>query len=171
MISSRLSFYKRGLFPQFARFFLVGKRSSPFFLNPGTRSFGVSPFSRTADSSASAKGTTLQTTNPKLHADGKLIFSRSEVAKHFTDTDCWIIIHDKVYNVTIWLDFHPGGKKILLERGGQDATFYFQQRFHSYQAREIMKDFHIGYCFEKKRYDLYTDAQVDPQLPISRIDD
>ena len=34
----------------------------------------------------------------------KQVYSRSEVARHSTRDDCWIIIGGKVYDVTNWLD-------------------------------------------------------------------
>ena len=45
-----------------------------------------------------------------------------EVAKHNTDADCWIIIHNKVYDVTKFLHDHPGGPESILEFKGRDAT-------------------------------------------------
>ena len=49
----------------------------------------------------------------------------SEVRKHNTDTDCWMVIRGKVYNVTRYLDFHPGGKPELMRGAGRDATRLF----------------------------------------------
>ena len=32
-----------------------------------------------------------------------------ELAKHNKKNDCWLAIYDKVYNVTPYMKFHPGG--------------------------------------------------------------
>ncbi|TFK23141.1 cytochrome b2 [Coprinopsis marcescibilis] len=50
------------------------------------------------------------------------ILSGKEVAKHNSRESCWIIVHGKVYDVTDFLDDHPGGSKIILKYAGKDAT-------------------------------------------------
>ncbi|KAI5778292.1 FMN-dependent dehydrogenase-domain-containing protein [Geopyxis carbonaria] len=45
-----------------------------------------------------------------------------EVAKHNSRDSCWVIIHNNVYDVTDFLDEHPGGANIILRYGGKDAT-------------------------------------------------
>lgn len=35
-------------------------------------------------------------------------FSLEELQKHTSERDCWLAIHGKVYNVTEFLDEHPG---------------------------------------------------------------
>lgn len=49
------------------------------------------------------------------------LYTKEEVAKHNTTDDAWVIVKDKVYDVTNWAYKHPGGRVILYYRG-QDAT-------------------------------------------------
>jgi cytochrome b involved in lipid metabolism len=42
-----------------------------------------------------------------------MTFTIDQVAKHSKPGDNWIIIHGNVYNVTNFLNEHPGGKRVL----------------------------------------------------------
>ncbi len=57
-------------------------------------------------------------------------FTVEQVAAHNKDGDVWIVVHDKVYDLSKFLDKHPGGKKVLLKVAGQNASKQFDQ-FHS----------------------------------------
>lgn len=48
-----------------------------------------------------------------------------EVKKHGSKQDCWVIIHGKAYNVTDFMNEHPGGSGIILKYAGKDATKAF----------------------------------------------
>ncbi len=47
------------------------------------------------------------------------IITLAEVAKHNTRNDMWMAVHGKVYDLTEYLDNHPGGPEIMLEHGGE----------------------------------------------------
>lgn len=41
-----------------------------------------------------------------------------ECQKHTTEDSCWLVIHGKVYDVTKFLDEHPGGYDIIITNTG-----------------------------------------------------
>jgi cytochrome b involved in lipid metabolism len=77
------------------------------------------------------------------------IYTKEEVIEHKTINDCWIIIKNKVYNITDYLTIHPGGKNILLQCAGKDCTEYFNSINHSKKANIELKKYYIGELFNK----------------------
>jgi len=71
-------------------------------------------------------------------------YSMKEVAEHDRRESCWIVLHDNVYDITAWLEEHPGGEDILLENAGKDATEEFETTGHSTDARTLMQEYLIG---------------------------
>lgn len=49
-------------------------------------------------------------------------YELSEVAAHNTREDLWMVIEGKVYDVTKFLDEHPGGEEVMIEQGGKLIT-------------------------------------------------
>jgi cytochrome b involved in lipid metabolism len=46
-----------------------------------------------------------------------------EVKAHAAHGDCWIIVRGKVYDVSKFMEKHPGGADLLLDNSsGKDAT-------------------------------------------------
>lgn len=45
----------------------------------------------------------------------------TEVAKHNSRDSCWVIVHNKAYDVTEYIDRHPGGAEAILRYAGRDA--------------------------------------------------
>ena len=60
----------------------------------------------------------------------KNLFYIHEVEKHNTENDCWIIIDTIIYDLSEFINFHPGGKNIILSFAGKDATNIFK-KIHS----------------------------------------
>ncbi len=84
----------------------------------------------------------------------KKTISLEEVKKHNQPNDCWLIIDNKVYNVT---DFnnHPGGRIAIENYCGQDATNAFQTKGfknqpHSQKAKNLLENFYLGDLDENK---------------------
>ncbi|PWY93551.1 hypothetical protein BO94DRAFT_554307 [Aspergillus sclerotioniger CBS 115572] len=51
--------------------------------------------------------------------------TREEVEQHSTRESCWVAVHGSVYDVTDFLDSHPGGVSVILRCAGKDATADF----------------------------------------------
>ncbi|EFP88585.1 uncharacterized protein PGTG_14790 [Puccinia graminis f. sp. tritici CRL 75-36-700-3] len=64
------------------------------------------------------------------------IISVQEIENHKDEKSAWVIVEGKVYDVTDFLEEHPGGKKVLLKNCGKDAT----ELFHQYHTKKILKN-------------------------------
>lgn len=62
--------------------------------------------------------------------------SRNEVANHNTPEDCWCIIDHCAYDLTDFLDAHPGGCVVLAQSAGKDVTVDF---FNLHRAEVLNK--------------------------------
>ena len=65
---------------------------------------------------------------------------------HFTllPRRIWKLTVSVVYNVTNYLEDHPGGKEVLIEAAGTDATEAFEEIGHSDEAREQLEPYFVG---------------------------
>lgn len=72
----------------------------------------------------------------------------SEVRNHTSKDDLWLLIDGKVYDVTPFLDLHPGGGQLIADAAGKDATSLFE-RTHGEGLRyslRLLNQFFIGVC-------------------------
>nr|UVC57375.1 PcB5 protein [synthetic construct]BAK78976.1 cytochrome b5 [Phanerodontia chrysosporium] len=76
------------------------------------------------------------------------IITYDELKANSTKDNLYILLHEKVYNVTKFLDEHPGGDEVILAEAGKDATEAFEDVGHSDEARALLKDMLVGE-FEK----------------------
>uniref|UniRef100_A0A3B3B6S7 Cytochrome b5 type B n=1 Tax=Oryzias melastigma TaxID=30732 RepID=A0A3B3B6S7_ORYME len=83
-------------------------------------------------------------TNSETVDDALKYYTLEEIRVHNMSKDTWLIIHDKVYDISSFLEEHPGGEEVLLEQGGADATESFEDVGHSLDAREMLQQYYIG---------------------------
>ncbi|KAG6436475.1 hypothetical protein SASPL_101375 [Salvia splendens] len=72
------------------------------------------------------------------------VFTLAEVSEHNNSKDCWLVIGGKVYDVTKFLEDHPGGDEVIISSTGKDATDDFEDVGHSSSAKTMMEDFLVG---------------------------
>lgn len=69
-------------------------------------------------------------------------YTLADVAQHNQASDCWTVANAKVYNVTSFVNKHPGGEAIL-QGCGKDMTEFFNTK-HAKQSKELLPSFYIG---------------------------
>jgi 4-hydroxysphinganine ceramide fatty acyl 2-hydroxylase len=72
----------------------------------------------------------------------------ADVQSHNNEKSCYVTIGTKVYDVTDFLDGHPGGGELVLEYGGKDVTEILKDEIshaHSDSAYEILDECLIGF--------------------------
>lgn len=67
-----------------------------------------------------------------------------EVATHHDTNDYYVVIHEKVYDISKFIDEHPGGEEVLKDVAGGDATDAFEDVGHSPDALNILTTLRIG---------------------------
>ncbi|KAL2073433.1 hypothetical protein VTL71DRAFT_10757 [Oculimacula yallundae] len=63
--------------------------------------------------------------------------TRDEVAKNNTEDSLWFVIDSKVYDVTEFVDAHPGGEAVLRQVAGTDAT----EAFYNLHRQEVLQKY------------------------------
>uniref|UniRef100_A0A3B4D119 Cytochrome-b5 reductase n=1 Tax=Pygocentrus nattereri TaxID=42514 RepID=A0A3B4D119_PYGNA len=76
---------------------------------------------------------------------GRLIeVTEEELKKHNTRNDCWTCIRGMVYNVSAYMDFHPGGEEELMRAAGMDGTDLFDQVHRWVNYESMLKECLVG---------------------------
>ncbi|XP_073445752.1 cytochrome b5 reductase 4 isoform X2 [Dendrobates tinctorius] len=76
---------------------------------------------------------------------GRLIeVTEEELAKHNKKTDCWTCIRGLVYNITPYMEYHPGGEEELMKAAGIDGTQLFDQVHRWVNYESMLKECLIG---------------------------
>lgn len=89
---------------------------------------------RLAKSGADLKGTGLRLLN----------ITSAELAKHNKPDDVWICIRGLVYNVTTYIEYHPGGADELMRGAGRDATVLFEEVHRWVNFEAMLKECLVG---------------------------
>ncbi len=67
----------------------------------------------------------------------------SEIVKHRSVNSCWVVVDGYVYDVTGFINNHPGGWEIL-EGCGRDLSRLFKYGIHFSEGRKYLETFKIG---------------------------
>lgn len=100
---------------------------------------------KTQTSQPSAQMALSTNTSTTPTSQNNTLLNLQEVALHNTETSCYTIIADKVYDLTSWIAQHPGGSKAILRLCGNDGTSAFtRQHGSSKKAATTLEEFLLG---------------------------
>jgi 4-hydroxysphinganine ceramide fatty acyl 2-hydroxylase len=86
---------------------------------------------------------------------------QADVASHNTTKSCYVTVGTKVYDITPFLDDHPGGGDLIVEYGGKDVQDIMDDttsHFHSESAWEILDDYLVGFVATEAVMKSVTDS-------------
>ena len=94
-------------------------------------------------------------------ATGLELVSLEEVSWHASREDAWLVLYDRVYEVTDYLatSRHPGGEDVILEYLGHDATLAFRSVAHSRAAFRGLQQYCVGILPPDERLNFSSDYQ------------
>ncbi|KAI0008405.1 inositolphosphorylceramide-B C-26 hydroxylase [Xylariaceae sp. FL0662B] len=79
--------------------------------------------------------------------------TQAEVESHNSEKSCYVRIGTNVYDVTDFVDSHPGGPDLILSYAGKDVTAILKDEdshTHSDSAYEMIDEFHIASLVKEK---------------------
>jgi cytochrome b involved in lipid metabolism len=82
-----------------------------------------------------------QHTDPET---GLQLIGLDEVRDHCSPSDGWMVLYDRVYDVTGLLRSHPGGEEVMAEYLGYDGTMAFRGVGHSKAASRALQGCLVG---------------------------
>jgi cytochrome b involved in lipid metabolism len=97
----------------------------------GSSSSQQSPATQTQE--AGTPGASTATDTPSTTQSGTS-YSLADVAQHNSSSSCWSAINGKVYDLTSWINQHPGGPDKILAICGIDGSSAFNAQ-HGGQSR------------------------------------
>lgn len=98
----------------------------------------------TTETSTSSPNSGGATTTP-LGTTSAKSYTMTEVATHNGRASCWSAVNGSVYDLTTWIDKHPGGAANILKICGKDGSATFTAQ-HGGQPRpeQALAGFKIG---------------------------
>jgi cytochrome b involved in lipid metabolism len=86
-----------------------------------------------------------------------------DVKQHKSYDDAWTVLNGKVYNMTAYLPFHPGGEKEIMRCAGRDGTRLFSKFILLLPLQPVAPDIHShGYVMDTQlNYFVYYSFFLD----------
>ena len=110
--------------------------------------FASTPINQTTTTQTAAPSSTTSSTTSASTTTTSSGLTATDVATHNSSKSCYLIVNNKVYDVTTFLHMHPGGGGLITPYCGKEATQAFNTQGgrgrHSSSAASMLKNYYIG---------------------------
>jgi cytochrome b involved in lipid metabolism len=97
----------------------------------------------------------------KSNSATPLALTPMEISKHITEQSCWMLMGNKIYDVTSYLSQHPGGRNSILQYCGKDGAAAFTGLPHSSTAEQLLASYYVGIVGETIKVDTTSSSQTN----------
>ena len=86
-----------------------------------------------------------KTSSQGRHEQQRGHYTMCQIRRHNSiDNSVWIIADDTVYDVTSYVQYHPGGMECILKKAGGKYNCSRDLRFHSHRGQQLFSKYAIG---------------------------
>lgn len=99
------------------------------------------------------------------------LYDIGEVRKHDQEGDAWMVIEGYVHDVTTFLMEHPGGKDVMMDHLGRDATEAFtsdQIHAHGHVAFKMLSKYRIGILKQARVVDRMVNEDYSKLVDVTK---
>jgi cytochrome b involved in lipid metabolism len=121
---------------------LIVVLGAAFFMHTASAPIEVSTVDQTTASSSTTSATGTASSTQTTNSGG---ITMAQVATHAGASSCWAAINGKVYDLTNWINQHPGGPDKILAICGTDGSAAFNGQHGGERRPESeLANFYIG---------------------------
>jgi len=98
-------------------------------------------------------------------------YDMDEVRKHDSEGDAWLVVDGFVHDITPFMEEHPGGKDIMLERLGTDfSTSFVDDMIHTHgtTAYNMLAKYRIGVLNKASTIDKTSDESLTKLVDVNK---
>lgn len=92
-----------------------------------------------------------------------------EIAGHNNSKSCFVLMGTKVYDVTDFINSHPGGGDLILEYAGKDVTSILKNEnshTHSEAAYDVLEESLVGFIQPRDIFGAKTENAVSHEITL-----
>jgi cytochrome b involved in lipid metabolism len=86
-----------------------------------------------------------KTSHNRQQPQQQRLYTMCQIRRHTSiENSVWIVADDTVYDVTSYIQYHPGGMECILKKAGGKHNCHRDLQFHSHRGQQLFNKYAIG---------------------------